>query len=90
MSRSSFAERFRQRVGVPPLDYLTKWRMARVRRALIDTDLAFATIAARNGYQSRTSCSQSFKRVYGYAPGTLRALDYDDVGGFEDPLPAMA
>jgi len=90
MSRSSFAERFRQRVGQSPLDYLTKWRMARVRRALIDTDLAFATIAARNGYQSRTSCSQSFKRVYGYAPGSLRSLDRDEAGDAEDTLPAMA
>jgi AraC-like DNA-binding protein len=75
MSRSSFAERFRDRVGLPPLDYLTRWRMYRVRRALIDTDQPFGVIAKRNGYQSRTSCSQSFKRVYGYAPGTVRASD---------------
>jgi len=72
MSRSSFAERFRSRVGLSPLDYVTRWRMYRVRRALIDTDLPFATIAKQNGYQSRTSCSQCFKRVYGYAPGELR------------------
>ncbi len=29
MSRSSFAERFRARVGMAPLDYLTRWRMVR-------------------------------------------------------------
>jgi AraC-like DNA-binding protein len=90
MSRSSFAERFRQRVGLSPLDYLTKWRMARVRRALLDTDQAFATIAERNGYQSRTSCSQSFKRIYGHAPGALRSGDRDDAGQYEDMIPAMA
>lgn len=72
MSRSSFAERFRARVGLSPLDYVTRWRMFRVRRALLDTDLAFTTIADQNGYRSRTSCSQCFKRVYGYAPGELR------------------
>jgi AraC-like DNA-binding protein len=72
MSRSSFAERFQARVGLAPLDYLTRWRLYRVRRALIDTDLAFATIAARNGYRSRTSCSQSFKRMFGYSPYDLR------------------
>lgn len=90
MSRSSFAERFRQRVGQSPLDYLTRWRMARVRRALIDTDLAFVTIAARNGYQSRTSCSQSFKRVYGYAPGALRVHAQARAKVDEDAVPAMA
>jgi AraC-like DNA-binding protein len=89
MSRSAFAERFRQRVGFPPLDYLTRWRMARVRRALIDTDQAFAMIAERNGYQSRTSCSQSFKRVYGYAPGVLRAIDVHS-DSFAEMPPAMA
>jgi len=73
MSRSSFAQRFRARVGIAPLDYLTRWRMVRVRRSLIDTDLAFATIAAQNGYRSRTSCSQSFKRMFGYSPHDLRA-----------------
>lgn len=33
--------------------------MFRVRRSLIDFDVAFAAIAARNGHRSRTSCSQS-------------------------------
>jgi AraC-like DNA-binding protein len=73
MSRSSFAERFRARVGLSPVEYLTRWRMARVRRALLDTDQPFATIAERNGYQSRTSCAQSFKRVYGLSPGAVRS-----------------
>jgi AraC-like DNA-binding protein len=72
MSRSSFAERFRARVGIAPLDYLMRWRMHRVRRSLIGTDLAFATIAAQNGYRSRTSCSQTFKRMFGYSPHDLR------------------
>lgn len=72
MSRSSFAERFRARVGMAPLDYLTRWRLQRVRRSLIETDLPFSTIAARNGYRSRTSCSQSFKRLFGYSPYDLR------------------
>jgi AraC-like DNA-binding protein len=90
MSRSSFAERFRVRVGVSPLEYLTRWRMARVRRALLDTDQAFATIAERNGYQSRTSCSQSFKRVYGCAPGALRGHGREDSADYGDLIPAMA
>lgn len=72
MSRSAFAERFRAIVGMAPLEYLTRWRMFRVRRELLDTDQPFAVIAQRNGYQSRTSCSQAFRRVHGYSPAELR------------------
>jgi AraC-like DNA-binding protein len=72
MSRSSFAQKFKSVVGVAPLDYVTRWRMQRVRRALIETNLAFATIAEDNGYRSRTSCSQTFKRMFGHPPQVLR------------------
>ena len=73
MSRSAFAARFHARVGMAPLEYLTRWRMVRIRRALIDSEVPFATIAARNGYRSRTSCSQLFKRTFGYTPNELRS-----------------
>jgi AraC-like DNA-binding protein len=72
MSRSAFAERFRARVGMAPLDYLTRWRMYRIRRDLIETDQPFALIAERNGYRSRTSCSQAFRRLHGRSPAELR------------------
>lgn len=78
MSRSSFADRFKTVVGIPPLDYLTRWRMLRIRRALISTDLPFSTIADNNGYRSRTSCSQAFKRQFGYAPHDLRGHEIPD------------
>jgi AraC-like DNA-binding protein len=58
-----------------PLEYLTRWRMYCVRRALLDTDEPFAVIAERNGYLSRASCSQAFKRVHGHAPSDLRQPD---------------
>jgi AraC-like DNA-binding protein len=67
MSRSAFAARFHARVGTAHLDHLTHWRMIRARRAPIDSDQPFATIAVRNGYCSRTSCSQSFKRSFGHS-----------------------
>jgi AraC-like DNA-binding protein len=90
MSRSSFAERFRMRVGLAPLDYVTRWRMLRVRRALLDTEQDFSTIAELNGYQSRTSCSQSFKRIYGVPPGSLRGAGRTIDGEHAAGLPALA
>lgn len=82
MSRSSFAERFRQQVGLSPLDYVMQWRMHKVRQDLLTTNLPFAAIAYRNGYRSRTSCSQSFKRMFGYPPTKLRSER--DAGADED------
>lgn len=90
MSRSSFAERFRRRVGLSPLDYVARWRMHRVRRELLETSLPFATIAYRNGYSSRTSCSQAFKQVFGYSPSELRAehkLANSEAQGARQPSP---
>jgi len=72
MSWSNFADRFRTRVAMPLLDYVTRWRLYQVRRALIETDRPLARIATDNGYQSRTSCDQSFRRLYGCSPGELR------------------
>jgi AraC-like DNA-binding protein len=73
MSRSSFAARFRLKVGMPPLEYVARWRMYRVRRDLLETALPFATIAYRNGYSSRSYCSLAFKQAFGCSPTAFRA-----------------
>ena len=78
------------RVGLAPLDYVTRWRMLRVRRALLDTEQDFSTIAELNGYQSRTSCSQSFKRIYGVPPGSLRGAGRTIDGEHAAGLSALA
>jgi transcriptional regulator GlxA family with amidase domain len=45
-----------------------------VRRSLTETDLPFGVIAARKGYASRASCSQSFKKLFGYSPQQVRSI----------------
>lgn len=67
MSRSAFALRFRQRVGVAPLDYLLQWRMQLARAALRRGDSVAAT-AMRIGYASESAFGNAFKRVHGVAP----------------------
>jgi AraC-like DNA-binding protein len=73
MSRSSFAERFRALVGVPPLDYLVRWRIHTAARALRSTDRTVAVIAADAGYASVSAFSNAFKRVLGQAPARYRS-----------------
>ena len=67
MSRSGFSKRFKQLVGLAPLDYVLRWRMRLARDALRQSQ-AVATIAHRLGYASESAFGNAFKRVYGAAP----------------------
>lgn len=73
MSRTAFANRFRDRVGETPLEYLNHWRMTLARTALSDTDNSLAEIAASVGYLSDTAFSIAFKRSVGVSPGRFRS-----------------
>jgi AraC-like DNA-binding protein len=68
MSRTSFAERFREVAGLPPLTYLVRWRMALAQRALCDGDVRVGALAADLGYGSESAFSTAFKRVVGESP----------------------
>ncbi len=72
LSRAAFARRFAHAVGVPPLTYLTNWRMAIAGRLLQETDLKLAAVADRVGYESEFAFAKAFKRAYGIPPGASR------------------
>jgi AraC-like DNA-binding protein len=72
LSRSSFAARFHELVGEPPLEYLVRWRMTRAAELLRDTDLGMDEVAARVGYRSVPSFSKAFVKWRGLRPGALR------------------
>jgi AraC-like DNA-binding protein len=72
MSRTTFAERFRSVAGVPPLTYLTNWRMRLAERALREEDISLSTLARSLGYTSDSAFSNAFKRVNGMAPRRYR------------------
>ncbi|MEH6718523.1 MAG: AraC family transcriptional regulator [Aurantimonas endophytica] len=67
MSRSAFTQRFSERVGRPPMDYLMQWRMTVAQRKL-STGQAVAQIAADVGYSSQSAFAHAFKRVMGQTP----------------------
>jgi AraC-like DNA-binding protein len=72
MSRTSFAVQFRDAMGIPPAEYLARWRMLIARRMLLNTDLATSDIVSRVGYGSDASFSRAFKREYGIPPSKVR------------------
>ncbi|MDH2425663.1 AraC family transcriptional regulator [Sphaerisporangium sp. TRM90804] len=74
MSRSSFAERFKALVGIPPLDYLLHWRIRSAAETLRAGDRTVASVAAEWGYTSESAFSNAFKRVTGQPPARYRTL----------------
>ncbi|MFW2176600.1 MULTISPECIES: AraC family transcriptional regulator [unclassified Moraxella] len=72
MSRSSFAEHFREVVGEPPLTYLTDYRLRLAARYLRLQENSISRISELVGYASDSTFSQAFKRVYGMSPRKYR------------------
>lgn len=72
LSRSAFASRFRTLVGVPPLTYLTRWRMHKAAQLLRYEKTSVARAARTVGYQADSSFGKAFKRHTGSAPGEFR------------------
>ncbi|NYZ12973.1 AraC family transcriptional regulator [Azospirillum sp. RWY-5-1] len=68
MSRSAFSSRFSSRVGRPPLDYLTHWRMLVARRLLSEERADVASIASAVGYTSQSAFGHAYKRTFGHSP----------------------
>jgi len=78
MSRSAFAERFCRTIGLPPIDYLSQWRMAVARDMLRSGDHRLADIAFACGYQSASAFSTAFARAVGIPPSRFASQNRSD------------
>ena len=68
LSCSVFSERFGQKVGVPPMQYLMDWRMA-LAKAMLQRDAPpLEAVAVAIGYQSASAFSTAFRREVGSPP----------------------
>ena len=72
MSRTTFAQTFKEVAGVSPLAYLTKWRMRLAERALREETIPVSDLSRTLGYTSESAFSNAFKRVTGNAPKRYR------------------
>lgn len=71
MSRSAFAARFTEVVGVPAMRYVTSWRM-HVADDLLRGGEGVARVASASGYDSEAAFSRAFTRSMGRSPGSVR------------------
>jgi AraC-like DNA-binding protein len=72
MSRSALVERFSRFLSLPPMTYLTRWRLQLAARALTTTPRGTADIAADVGYESEAAFNRAFKREFGLPPARYR------------------
>ena len=72
VSRATLARRFSELVGVPPMTYLTDWRIAVAADLLRHGNLTIGAVASRVGYGSPFALSTAFKRIQGVSPAQYR------------------
>jgi AraC-like DNA-binding protein len=77
MSRSAFVDRFTTLVGMPPIRYLTVWRLQAAKRSLRETSKTIAQLAQEVGYGSDEAFSRAFKREFGLSPSRWRDQQTD-------------
>jgi AraC-like DNA-binding protein len=78
LSRSAFVDRFTSLVDLPPIRYLTAWRLQTAKQNLSEKQTTIAQLARSVGYESEEAFSRAFKREFGMSPARWRdqqALD---------------
>lgn len=69
MSRSAFAARFHEVLGCAPIEYLSRWRIAIAKDALLSSAKSLDRIADEIGYVSASAFSTAFSKRVGCSPG---------------------
>jgi AraC-like DNA-binding protein len=72
LSRSAFNDRFTALLGMPPMRYLTLWRLQLAKEALRRRRGSIAQIANSVGYESEVAFNRAFKREFGDPPARWR------------------
>jgi AraC-like DNA-binding protein len=74
MSRAVFARRFAERMGVAPATYLSNWRIALAKDALVNSERSISDIALSIGYLSDSAFCTAFARIVGKPPASYRKM----------------
>ena len=79
LSRSTFHDRFAALVGMPPIRYVTYWRLQTAKEKMREGRRSIAQVAFAVGYESEEAFSRAFKREFGIPPARWR--DARQAGG---------
>jgi AraC-like DNA-binding protein len=72
LSRSAFSGRFASLIGMPPMRYLTAWRLQVAKDKLRHGRESIARVAYDVGYEAEEAFTRAFKREFGMPPAAWR------------------
>ena len=72
LSRTVFAGRFTEFVGVSPMQYVARWRLQLASRQLEQAGVSIGQAGAEVGYESEAAFNRAFKKFVGVTPGEWR------------------
>lgn len=72
ISPSYFYTLFKEEIGVTPHRYITEKRLEKARLMLETTSLSIVDISYETGFSSQSALNNSFRKEYGYTPGSVR------------------
>ena len=72
VSRTVLTDRFRHFLDMPPMHYLTYWRLQSAAQQLKATSTPMKGLAEQAGYESEAAFSRAFKRHFGFPPADWR------------------
>ena len=72
LNRSYFGKIFKEALGVPPQEFLLKYRMVKATELLKLTKLSVGDISSAVGYDNQLHFSRAFKSIYGVSPKKWR------------------
>lgn len=78
LSRSAFMDRFTHLIGMPPIRYLTLWRLHMAKRQLHESRMSIPQIAFALGYKSEEGFRRAFKREFEVWPAEWRVRGLRD------------
>ncbi|HEV7624909.1 MAG TPA: helix-turn-helix domain-containing protein, partial [Streptomyces sp.] len=84
----TFTRRFREEVGLTPVQWLTQQRIERARQLLEETDLPVDRVAADAGFGTGASLRQQMQAALGVPPSTYRATFRGSAQGTGAPVRA--
>lgn len=80
LSRGHFSRSFRHSLGLSPMAYVARERVARAQHLLISTGEPLTEIALVCGFSDQSHFSRSFRRTVGASPGQWRRMNPAPVG----------
>jgi len=72
LSRTIFAERFRDKLGVTPMRYLADWRLQKAWLLLQQPAITVGDVARAVGYASEPAFIHAFSEHFGRTPGSIK------------------